>query len=154
MRRNLEERYGLFDIGGDNAKFDTFVRDVSATLQENEAMRMSRLNASLGHAEHKYGQDFRDTFQDVTSMDVRNPLARQIVTSVLESGDPGEALMELHGNSLVRGLGQRSPPFYSFTHPRVVERAPQGRGSSGGFDSGWGDRDIEQSIFDAATWND
>jgi hypothetical protein len=154
MRRHFENRYGLMDFGTDNSKLDLLITDLAAAAQQTEQLRNSRVNASLEYAAQKYGRDFDDAYNDLTATDPQNPLARQIVQHVYESADPGETLMQLHGNSLVRSLGMRNPPFFSQSHPRVVERAPQGRGSSGGFDSGWGDRDIEQSIFDAATWND
>jgi hypothetical protein len=151
VRENVRQQLEQVVFGG-NEKIDSYIRDVAAAQQQTQALLNNRVEESLTRAAQKYGRDFDDVYADLIATPVNNRLAQEIVKSVYDSADPGEALMQLHGNSLVRSLGHRNPPFLSQTHPRVPERAP--RASSGGYDSGWGDRDTEQSIFDAATWND
>jgi hypothetical protein len=82
-------------------------------------------------------------------------MARQIVQSIYNSPDPGEALMQLHGNSFFTSLRdhRKPPPFLPGARSRGTERAERGRDSSltmsdlehldGGYDS-------ESAIFNSA----
>jgi hypothetical protein len=153
VRANLEQRYGMIHAGGD-AKFDQFVGDVQSALQHTSALENGRVGASLQHAHSQYGQDFVDAFSDLTSMDPRHPLARQLVQSVVASADPGQAVMQLHGNDIVRSLSTGNvPPFV----PRPRNMAPafvrSGPARDQGWTSGYGDRDTEADIFNS-TWED
>jgi hypothetical protein len=87
-------------------------------------------------------------------MDPASPLAREIVQNIVRSADPGAAVMELHGNSLVRSLstGHR-PPF--LPPVRNVASAFPGRSTAprpngGAWASGYGDRDTEVDVFNSA----
>jgi hypothetical protein len=147
VRQNLENQYGMF--GFDDAKLDQFIADHSASVQHAQALQSARIEASMAAAHQKYGDDFLDAYNDLTAMKPDSALARDIVQTMVSTSDPGEALMQLHGNSLVRALGpSRSPPFM----PRSwgPPHASRPTRSSAAMDAGWGDQQTEQDVFNSA----
>ena len=82
-------------------------------------------------------------------------MAQQIIQSIFQAQDPGEALMSLAGSPLVHSLtegrmGDNPPPFM----PGRRAAAPHGRqveedGYS--FDTGGAGEELERDIFRAAT---
>jgi hypothetical protein len=148
VRQHLSDRYGMFD-SYDDAKLDQFINDHAAATQHAGALQVNRIEASMSHAHAKYGRDFEDAYHDLTSMDPNNPLARHIVHHVVGSADPGEKLLELHGNSLVQSLGPSTPPpFMPFSaRPARTMRPPR---PSDAMDAGWGNRETEEDVFNSA----
>jgi hypothetical protein len=148
VRKNLYDQYGIVD-SYDDAKLDRFINDYGASVRHAQALQENRMEASLQHAAQKYGQDFQDAYNDVTSMNPNSPLARDIIQTAMATSDPGEAIMELHNNQLVRALGRTpSPPFmpqgYGPPHASRPVR-PSDR-----MEGGWGDADVERDVFDSA----
>jgi hypothetical protein len=48
IRNQLEQRYGLMDLG-DDAKLDRFIADVATDMQHMQGLENARVNASLQH---------------------------------------------------------------------------------------------------------
>jgi hypothetical protein len=150
VRQALYDQYGMID-SYDDAKTDRFIADHAAPVQHAQTLETNRIEASMQAAHRKYGRDFEDAFSDVTSMNENSPLARQIVQTMCSTSDPGEALMELHGNGLVRSLGQppsRVPFMHSGYTPAPFMPPSRPRRSSAYMDGGWGDESVEREVFD------
>jgi hypothetical protein len=127
-----------------------------ANNQHTANLEQARREASFEAAHARYGDDFLEVANDMARLDHNNPMARQIVQSIYNSPDPGEALFQMHGNSFFTSLRdhRKPPPFMAGARSRGTERAERGRDSSltmadlahldrGGYDS-------ESAIFDSA----
>jgi hypothetical protein len=154
VRQHVLDRYGLADLEINNAKLDQFIADMQGAAQHTQMLEQGRVNASMAHAHRQYGRDFEDAYSDLVNMDVNSPLAREIVRNVCSSADPGQKLMEMHGNSIVQSLGPSTPP--PFLAPGRRYSAPASRARSAPAESmgGYGDRGTEQDIFDSAVFGD
>jgi hypothetical protein len=144
-RQHLENRYGSYHMGSPE-QLDRFIAD-NQTMQQQEE---NRIESSFQYAAQVDGQEFRDAHAEVTAMDPRHPLARQIVQSICASPDPGAAMTHLRGNSLVRSLARSAaPPFM----PRGYGPPPhvsQPRRPSDYETTGFGDESVEREVFDSA----
>jgi hypothetical protein len=111
FRNAMYNNFGAV-LSYDDQKDGALLAGMRTASQHAGALQANRINASMAHAHEKYGQDFEDAYNDVVSMNTNSPLARNIVQTMCATSDPGEALMELHNNGLVRALGpSRAPPF-------------------------------------------
>jgi len=110
---------------------------------------MARFNASMQSAHRQYGQDFERAYQQLFSMSPQNELAQALVKQVTTAHDPGEKLMELADNSIVRGLNDGNPPPFMPRNPNTHSR-PLSYRDIESTDSGYGDADTEDAIFKAA----
>jgi hypothetical protein len=150
VREHLYARYGLAAI--DDAQLDRFITDTQGAAAQTERLQDARVNASMTAAHGRYGRDFEDAFNDITSMDTSHPFARSIVQHVVGSADPGEAVMNWHDNATVQGLGAgRPPPFLAPSSGRYQQPASPRRSRPEADDgAGWGDRAIEADVFASA----
>jgi hypothetical protein len=121
-------------------------RRQSGANQWNEG----RVNNSMHAAAQEYGEDFHQAYRDITQgLDPNNPAHRDLVQNVVNSSDPGRALMqardfvETANNSSMRYSG---PPFA----PGLVRRGAPLRNSAGESPRSR-EESIEQSIFNDAT---
>ena len=73
-----------------------------------QASNINRNNASLEAARRKYGRDFEQAFHSLNSLDPGNLTAKNIVNSIMQEEDPGEAVMTWYSAIGNRG---RLPPF-------------------------------------------
>jgi hypothetical protein len=162
----LEERYGIL---GTDERIDQLVNDIVAQETRTQGLHEERVNRSMSDAHAQYGSEFEEAFRSITSMDKSNPTARALAADVFNAPDPGERLMALHRNGINGGLsrdgGGRRDAF-SETYGYMGERAPVRSGRGGGRSAasqlddsyargtrvgdGFGDRDVEQDIFESA----
>jgi hypothetical protein len=84
-----------------------------------------RVNSSMGHWHKRLGDEFETAYTNVSrGLDASNPAHRNLVQNILNSGDPGAALMQAHefvktANESAQRFG--GPPFA----PGLVrQRAP------------------------------
>jgi DNA-binding FrmR family transcriptional regulator len=63
-----------------------------STLTENH------VNSHMERAHREHGAEFEAAYRDLTSLDPKDPLHRQLVQRIAYSRDPGAALMEWHGS--------------------------------------------------------
>jgi hypothetical protein len=112
----------------------------------NEATRRSghaehnhaRFNSQMQQAAELYGDDFQQAWQDITSMDQNDPSARQAIQTVVNSPNPGAALMSVHAairgaNWAAQQYGSPGPafaPMIRSSRPRGYGRAMESRGFS------------------------
>jgi hypothetical protein len=87
----------------------------------------TRFNASLANAHALHGEDFERAFQDISSMDPRDPRAREAVQSIMRAPDPGTAMLQVH--AMLRGADEAAtrfggPPFA----PMLARRGAPGAG--------------------------
>jgi hypothetical protein len=146
-REHLQNRYGLYDLemGMDgSAKLDRYIAENDARAQGE----VDRIERSMEAAHQRYGRDFEDAYADLTNMAV-NPLSSEIVKSICAGPDPGEALMRLHGNDLVRSQARSAPPPFMPRGYAPPQRASSRRPSEA-LDGGWGDESVEREVFDSA----
>jgi hypothetical protein len=149
IRDRMEQVYGFTHFGSDQ-QVDAFINHVQTDATHAQNLESGRVGASLQHAANAYGADFHDAFSDLTSMDPRHPLARQIVQSVTASADPGQAVMQLHGNSLVRSLSTGNVPPFIPRHPGAPAHPRSAPSREGPWEAGWGDRATEEDILRSA----
>jgi hypothetical protein len=64
----------------------------------------ARVNSSLAAAHQIHGDAFETAYRDITSLDTRDPRAREAVRSIMSAPDPGNALMAVH--SMLRGANE------------------------------------------------
>jgi hypothetical protein len=148
IRGQLSSRYDLHNFSDEH--LDRFIDDVQQDMGHTQALQEARINASMNHAARKYGRDFDDAYNDLITMAPNSPLAREIVNSVVRGADPGETLMQWHGSHVVKGLAP--PPFAGSRRPDMAGHVRQRAARHGGDEmdgAGWGDRDIEDAIFDS-----
>jgi hypothetical protein len=125
---------------------------IAALEQRVQQQENNRANASMTAAHREHGRDFEAAYRDLTSLNPQSPLARATVQEIVNSPDPGRALMQWHGS---QSTG-RPAPFMAGTR-RGVAPPPLlgGRRSSGepdlaDMDGGFGDEFIERDIADFA----
>jgi hypothetical protein len=149
-RKKMEE-YGLYDLEGNDAKTDLLLQNVIIHDQQVANLQAARINESMERARRQYGRDFDDTYADITSMNVNSPLAKEIVRSITEAADPGDAIMQWHGSHIVQGLGpSRQPPFMPhFNSPTPPRIQRESRARPGADMGGWGDREIESDVMNS-----
>jgi hypothetical protein len=97
----------------------------------------ARVNSSLAAAAAVHGQAFEDAFREISSMDPRNPRAREAVQSIINSPDPGSALLSVHamlraGDEAGRQYGRGAPfaPMLPIQRSAGHGRSMQARGFS------------------------
>jgi hypothetical protein len=147
---HLYNNLGLISI--DNAKLDQIIARDDAAAQD----RVNRLEANFRANAQIHGKRFDDAWDYLQSMPV-NERSSQLVKGLLETDNPGEMVMHLHGHPYVEDIIRTAPPpFMPRGHappPRAV-RQPR---SSDSADGGWGDADVEADIFNSAVhdegWN-
>jgi hypothetical protein len=153
-RTQLENAYGLVSLNDE--QLDRFLGDMYTAKAHGENLEAARFNASMAYAHNQHGQDFERAYDSLTSMNPRNPLARQIVEHVRNSADPGAALMGLADNSLVTALGSgRTAPF--LPRPSMPRAHPRSRRDEPSFERlaeanenmSWS-RDMERDILNSA----
>jgi hypothetical protein len=117
----------------------------------------NRVNASMTAAHREHGRDFEAAYRDLTSLDPQSPLARATVQEIINSPDPGRALLQWHGGSR---SGGRMPPFMAGSRGRGVNPPSLNTATRGGrsrepdladMDGGWGNEAIEDDIMRYAT---
>jgi len=64
----------------------------------------ARVNASTQAAHQIHGDAFETAYRDITSLDTRDPRAREAVRSIMNAPDPSNALMAVH--SMLRGANE------------------------------------------------
>ena len=134
---------------------------------ENQAMKDSRVNASMSAAHRDHGRDFEQAYSNLMSLDSNDPAARGLVQKIYAHADPGAALMEWHeisggragafmggrGGGTARS-GRIMPSLNSGTPASY--RQPSGRsGRSDGWpvgedDGGYADNETERDIMASA----
>ncbi len=161
MRQQRERRRDEFlQIAVDDDKTDAHIAQVDALRNAVHGQNFDRVNAALEHAHRTYGRDFEQTYAEVSALkNNRNPMAQQIIQSIFQAEDPGEALMSLAGSPLVHSLtegrrGDNPPPFMPGS--RSAPAAAQGRRVDEDdlgyeLDAGGAGEEMERSIFEAAT---
>jgi hypothetical protein len=156
VQQNRVSRQKLVSLN--DQQLDRFLNDVWTAKQHSETLESGRVNASMAHAHRTYGEDFERAYDSLTSMDPRNPLSQQIVQHVMNSADPGAALMGLADNSLVSGLGAgRTAPFLPRPstprpHPRSRREEPSYERLAEANDTMSWSRDMERDIM-ASVWD-
>jgi hypothetical protein len=99
---------------------------------ENQRLKLGRLDAAMEAGHRHYGDDFRRAYHAFSSMDPNNPTARQVFNDIMHSADPGESLMQWY-----EVVGQRGPlpPFLGGSGGpgmRLPSLNSQARGGRGG----------------------
>jgi hypothetical protein len=121
-------------------------RRQSGVNEFNEA----RINGSMAAAHREFGQDFAQAYNDIrTGLDPSNPGHRNLVMNVINSPDPGRALMQ--ARDFVESANESTaryggPPFA----PGLVRRGAPLRNSAGDAPQSR-EEALEQSIFNEAT---
>jgi hypothetical protein len=93
------------------------------------------------------------TITSLQQMDPRNPRSAQIVQGIVNSPNPGESLMALHGNDEVASLGvgrHVEPPFARTRETRGPVRVDRVHRDEDAYDSGYGHQQVEEDIFTSA----
>jgi hypothetical protein len=98
VRSALQTHYGLADVEGD-AGMDRFINDFQVQQQYTKALEEKRVNDSFERAAQEFGPEFHKALGDMTAMDPRSQLARELVSAVYNSVDPKDAVMRLHGDA-------------------------------------------------------
>jgi len=141
-RQQWEDRAlnAMTNIDGTLAHIDVQAQRI--TEQEH-----ARINSSMRAAHEQNGRDFEEAYQSLTSLPKDDPLARQIVQSIVNSPDPGRATMAFHfGNT----GASRPPPFMGGRRG-----LPSGSSTRSARESDWpvsdyGNEDYEDDIFQSA----
>jgi hypothetical protein len=121
-------------------------RRQSGANQWNEG----RVNNSMAAAHREFGADFEQAYNDIRQgLDPNNPAHRDLVQNVINSSDPGRALMQARDfveSANASSMRYSGPPFA----PGLVRRGAPLRNSAG---DGPRSREeaLEQSIFNDAT---
>ena len=159
LRQQREARRNDFlQVAVDDNLTDAYLDRVAALQNAVAGQNFDRVNAALEHAHRTYGREFETTYAQVSALkNNRNPMAQQIIQSIFQAQDPGEALMSLAGSPLVHSLtegrmGDNPPPFM----PQGNRSAPQGRRVDEDdlgyeLDAGGAGEEMERDIFRAAT---
>jgi hypothetical protein len=145
------ERHGLMSF--DDTKSNPVLRYMSDLEANREQSNRERINESMARAHEDFGRDFEATYTSLQQMDPRNPRSAQIVQGIVNSPNPGESLMALHGNDEVASLGvgrHVEPPFARTRETRGRVRVDRVHRDEDAYDSGYGNADVEESIFDSA----
>jgi hypothetical protein len=153
VRDHAYENFGM--IFDSDEKLDRYINTVAGAQAQTGALQDHRVNVSMQQARNEYGQDFDDAFNAITDMDHNNPHARLIAQSIVGAADPGRALMELHGDPMVKALGTgRSVPFLSQRGAAPARGHARPSRSGDALDAtGWGDRDVEADIM-SSIWDE
>jgi hypothetical protein len=151
-RHEFMEKNGLFAV--DPEKADALFANVTALQQGYNGLVNQRGNDSMERARQQYGRDFETAYTSLQQMDPSAPLTQAIHAHIRNSPDPGEAVMQLHGNDLVASLGTGRYVEPPFARSREVGRGPVrvnrvSRDEDSPFNSGYGDGDVEQAVFDS-----
>jgi hypothetical protein len=149
VRNKFMDDYGLYDP----EKADQLLGGLNALQQSHNALVNKHGNESMERAHQQYGRDFEVAFTSLQQMDPNAPLTQAIHNHIRQSADPGAAVMALHGNDLVASLGTGryvEPPFAR----REIGRGPVrvdrvARDDDSPFNSGYGNADVEEAIFDS-----
>lgn len=108
-------RDALLDIACDPERADQFLAEGAKMQQDIREHNVARVNASMAAAHARYGKDFERVYKAVTGLDRRSPLANELVNSIWNAQDPGEAMIALADNELLPALnanqGTPPPPF-------------------------------------------
>ena len=150
-RAQFLDQHGLFAM--DNQKADALFAQVTALQQNNQQLQNQRGNESLNEAHAKYGHDFEAAYTSLQQADPRSPLTQALYDHVRNASDPGEAIMQLHGNDLVASLGTGryvEPPFARTRIPRGPVRVDRVARDEDDFDSGYGHQQVEEDVFNSA----
>jgi hypothetical protein len=125
-----------------------------------EQHHTARVNASLAAAHQIHGADFEQAYADITSMDTRDRRAQEWVRAIVNSPDPGSALMQTWGALHGAGFAARrfgGAPFAPML--RSASRSPHA-GSAARGRGDWMDgrtlspeQQLEDHIADSA-WDD
>jgi hypothetical protein len=153
-RAQFLEQNGLFAM--DNQKADSLFAQVTALQQSIQQLQNQRGNESLNEAHAKYGHDFEAAYTSLQQANPRSPLTQALYDHVRNSPDPGEAIMQLHGNDLVASLGVGryvEPPFARTRIPRGPVRVDRVSRDEGDFESGYGHQQVEEDVFNSAMSN-
>jgi hypothetical protein len=162
----------LIEAALDNApggRADQLLGTLRGQQQQIYNIGANRVEQSMQAAHEAYGADFEDAMTRLSTMNPNDPLARQIVQSITNSDDPGEALMQHWSDSPILDAlhdrnrpppfmpGRRSASIPSRGSPRTISRGNRGGGRltsqeledmDGG--GGYG-RGEEEDIFNFAT---
>jgi hypothetical protein len=115
---------------------------------------MHRVNNSLQYAHHQHGDEFERAYSELTSLP-KTDANKALVQEIWNDPNPGNALMEWHGDKRSAGRSRRSglnlPSLNSRTP--AVSRSRGNEDRSGWSDSttSWGGFDEEEDIFRSAT---
>jgi hypothetical protein len=149
------DRHGLMAL--DDGKANALFGYMNQLEQNRDQANRDRINESMAKAHEDYGEDFTKTYHSVAQMDPNNPMTAQIMQGIFNSPDPGASLMALHGNDVVASLGTGryvpEPPFARTREPRGRVRVDRVHRDEDAYDSGYGNADVEESIFDSAMSN-
>jgi hypothetical protein len=151
-RHEFMEKNGLFAVEPEKA--DALFANVTALQQGYNGLVNQRGNESMERAHQHYGRDFESAYTSVQQMNPNAPLTRAIHDHIRNSPDPGEAVMQLHGNDLVASLGTGRYVEPPFARSREVGRGPVrvdrvARDEDSPFNSGYGDASVEEAVFDS-----
>ena len=151
-RDEFMEKNGLLAV--DPAKADQLFAGYTALQQGYNAAVSKNGNESMERAHQTYGRDFETAYTSVQQMDPDAPLTQAIHNHIRNSPDPGEAVMQLHGNDLVASLGTGRYVEPPFARSREVGRGPVrvdrvARDEDSPFNSGYGDASVEEAVFDS-----
>jgi hypothetical protein len=134
----------LLDVALDTepgGRADQLLNSIRGQTQHVAEMQGNRVEAAMGAAHERYGDSFVDAYQAITAMSPNDPLAAQIVQRVLNSEDPGEAVMRFGSSDMVESLRARQPPPF-MAGGRVA--VPRGRGGLDNLD------DLESALQHAS----
>jgi hypothetical protein len=141
-------RGNLLDAFGDDDRMDALIQEHVGLQNQVQQLQEQRVNASLDQAHRKYGRQFDEAFETMTTSEP-NAMNRSIVANVWGSENPGERLMELADSPSLR----MKAPGFMHRGGQVQRRQMDRVGDSSGRQldhMGWGDSQIEQDVFGAA----
>jgi hypothetical protein len=106
---------GRPDQFGDPEAYESWL--LARGRQESGASQWQsdRINSSMGYAHRRYGPEFEQAYTNVTKgLDASNPAHRNLVNGIINSSDPGAALMQANdfaqaANASAERFG--GPPF-------------------------------------------
>lgn len=149
-RRRLGQA-ALLDANGlvavDEARANQFLGQLQQIEQSHDQLVHNRINSSFEAAYQEYGQAFKDAYANLAG-NHQHPLVRSIAQGVLNSEDPGEALMQ--ASDLLASVATRQQPPFARTRRSSAarpSRAPAGYEEMEEVGSSMGDED---NIFNSA----
>jgi hypothetical protein len=153
VREQLYQQYGIL---GTDDRVDQLVNDIAQQHGRAEALHHDRVGRSLADAHAEFGEEFEQAYNSVTRMDRSNPAARALVADIWNAPDPGQRMMDLARggvSGLSRGGTDMGALGLSGTRNQMGGRSGGcggGRRDLASEDSFFGNRDIEEEIFNSA----
>jgi hypothetical protein len=124
-------------------------RDQELT-QLRQQVDESRVNNSLQYAHHQHGEQFERAYGELTSLP-KTDANKALVQEIWNDPNPGDALMQWHGDKRSSGRSRRSgldlPSLNSRTAAATRSRGSEDRSGWSDNTTSWGGLDEEEDIF-------